>query len=77
MELGEQIKNQQESYASSCVRLYTYISKEGSNSFREGGALYKWRDGILLEKMINHFEETEEYEKCGVLSIILKEIRQK
>jgi len=70
--VGQKIDFEEE-YSASCERLYQHISNEGSETLRNG-ALKKYRSEGLLEKLIEHFESTEEYEKCGVLSVINKEL---
>mgnify|MGYP001193189445 FL=1 len=75
MSYQDQTLKCQETYKSSCERIYAHISKEGAKSFKEGGPLYKYRDGKLAEKLIKHFESTEEYEKCGVLVLVNKELK--
>lgn len=75
MSYQDQTLEYQETYRSSCERIYSHISKEGVKSFKEGGPLYKYGDGKLVEKLIQHFESTEEYEKCGVLALIRKELK--
>lgn len=74
MKYEDLTEDSKKTYNDSCNRIYNHISKSGIESFRPGGPLHKYKDGELLEKMIRHFERTEEYEKCAVLAISRKEL---
>ena len=39
----------------------------GEKAFEEGSPLYKFRESDLFERLIKHFEDLEEYEKCAFL----------
>ena len=52
---------------SSVRRLFYFLVRNGTEGIT-GNLLSKRRN--LLENMIRHFEETEEYEKCTFLKVI-------
>jgi hypothetical protein len=56
-----------ELYDEQSRKLYNYIETMGEKAFEEGSPLYKFRDSDLFERLIKHFEELEEYEKCAFL----------
>jgi len=57
-------------------KLYNYIVEMGDQAFMAGNPLYNFRDSDLFEKLISHFESTEEYEKCAFLLKQSTKIRQ-
>lgn len=68
----EEIKKMQEIekevdqlFDSKSRKLYNYMAIEGTKAFKEGGPLNKFLGTDLFEKLISHFESTEEYEKCA------------
>ena len=64
-------------YDAQTRKLYNYMSIEGSEAFKPGKPLYKFLSSDLFSKMIEHFELTEEYEKCAyVLDLSLKVKRE-
>ncbi len=56
-----------ELYDEQSRKLYNYIESMGEKAFEEGSPLHKFRDSDLFERLITHFEELEEYEKCAFL----------
>jgi len=48
-------------------KLYDYIVEMGEEAFMPGKPLYKFRDTDLFDKLIAHFEASEEYEKCAFI----------
>jgi DNA-binding transcriptional regulator GbsR (MarR family) len=48
-------------------KLYDHIVEMGISAFERDSALYKHKDSGLLERLISHFQEIEEYEKCAKL----------
>jgi len=56
-------------------KLYDYILVEGPEAFKEGNSLNKFLNTDLFERMIAHFEETEEYEKCAFILETSKKVR--
>lgn len=64
-------------YDKSCRNLYAFIINRGLTCFDYDGALYKWRSGELLLKMIKHFEAIEEYERCCFLKVFHAELLMK
>ena len=50
-----------ELYDEQSRKLYNYIETMG------GSPLYKFRESDLFERLIKHFEDLEEYEKCAFL----------
>lgn len=58
-------------------KIYDYILLEGESAFEEGRRLNKFLGSDLFEKLISHFESTEEYEKCGYILAISKIVNNK
>ena len=56
-----------ELYDEQSRKLYNYIETMGEKAFEEGSPLYKFRESDLFERLIKHFEDLEEYEKCAFL----------
>lgn len=80
----KEIKNLQEFedqidkiYDSQTRKLYDYMVLEGENAFKADGPLNKFIGTDLFERLVSHFEETEEYEKCAYLMALSKKINQK
>ena len=48
-------------------KLYDLIVEMGISAFERDSALYKLKDSGFLERLISHFQEIEEYEKCAKL----------
>jgi len=53
-------------------KLFNYIAENGSKVFLEGHPLHRYKDTELIERLIQHFESIEEYEKCSVLLKVKK-----
>lgn len=54
-------------YSVQSRKLFKIIEETGEKCFTKEGSLYKYRKTNLLDKLIEYFESTEEYEKCGFL----------
>lgn len=54
--------------------LFESIEKKGAWCFSPGGPLFKYRKSDLIDKLIECFVDTEEYEKCSFLLKIKNEI---
>ena len=54
-------------YDAQTRKLYDYMLLEGEKAFEEGNPLNKFLGTDLFERLISHFESTEEYEKCDEL----------
>jgi DnaJ-class molecular chaperone len=65
--LDEIEKSIEKLYDEQSRKLYDYIVEMGDEAFNEGKPLYKFRNTDLFEKLIAHFESTEEYEKCAFI----------
>lgn len=63
-ELNRITKNLDEIYDQQSRKLYNHIMEMGIDAFNKESALYKYRDTDLIQKLIDHFVSTEEYEKC-------------
>jgi hypothetical protein len=64
-------------YDSQTRKLYNYMAIEGAEAFKPGKPLNKFLSSDLFERMISHFESTEEYEKCAyVLDLSVKVKRE-
>lgn len=48
-------------------RVYRDIIDMGERAFNINGPLYKYKDSDLIDLLIEHFQEKEEYEKCSDL----------
>jgi hypothetical protein len=57
-------------------RLYDFIRAKGIEAFREEGKLRNFVKSDLFEKLIEHFESKEEYERCAYLLKISNEVKQ-
>lgn len=71
-------ENVGELYDSQSRKLFEAIVGMGAYAFSKKGPLYKFRDTNLIDKIIAHFEEMEEYEKCAELqkiSLKLKDVK--
>ena len=62
--------NIDELYDTQTRKLYEAIIELGPSAFNKKSALYEYRDGELLDKMIQYFQDLEEYEKCSELQKI-------
>jgi uncharacterized protein YjgD (DUF1641 family) len=60
-------KNIDELYDEQSRKLYEHIVEMGKEIFDRENPLYKYKNTDLLERLINHFESIEEYEKCSNL----------
>jgi hypothetical protein len=56
-------------------KLYDYALVEGPDAFQIDRPLHRFLRTDLLERLIAHFEETEEYEKCAYIVWIKKVTR--
>jgi hypothetical protein len=54
-------------YDSHARKVYEGIIDMGERAFLVNGPLYKYKDSDLIDTLIEHFTETEEYEKCSEL----------
>jgi len=54
-------------YDAQSRKLYSYIESEGDKAFAKESPLHKFIDTDLFERLISHFESTEEYEKCAYI----------
>lgn len=57
-------------------RLYDFIRAKGVEAFKSEGKLHSFIKSDLFEKLIQHFEEKEEYERCAYLMSVYKEIKK-
>ena len=57
-------------------RLYDFIRAKGIEAFKEEGKLRNFVKSDLFEKLIEHFESKEEYERCAYLLKIQKEVKE-
>jgi hypothetical protein len=46
-------------------KLYQYMVVEGEKAFEKGNPMHRFLKTDLFERLIVHFEETEEYENCA------------
>lgn len=58
-------------------KLYSYMEREGEKAFDKESPLYKFINTDLFERLISHFEETEEYEKCAFVLKLSEKIKEK
>jgi hypothetical protein len=58
-------------------KLYSYIEVEGEKAFQKEGPLYKFLKTDLFERLISHFESTEEYEKCAYILKVSQIVKEK
>ena len=56
-------------------RLYDFIRARGVEAFKENGKLHSFIKTDLFDKLIRHFEEKEEYERCAYLLKVYQEIK--
>jgi hypothetical protein len=61
-------------YSVQSRKLYRLIEKIGEKAFTKEGPLYKYKKTALLDKLIEYFVSTEEYEKCAYLNKIKEKI---
>lgn len=54
-------------YDAQTRKLYDYMLVEGESAFNKGNPLHKFLKTDLFDRLIAHFETTEEYEKCAYL----------
>ena len=58
-------------YDKQARKLYDYMVIEGEKAFEKGKPMHKFLKTDLFERLIAHFEETEEYEKCAYVVWIM------
>ena len=58
-------------------KLYSYIEREGEKAFEKESPLYKFLESDLFERLISHFEYTEEYEKCAYILKLSQNVKDK
>jgi len=58
-------------------KLYSYMEREGEKAFVKESPLYKFINTDLFERLISHFESTEEYEKCAFVLKLSQKIKEK
>ena len=61
-------------YSVQSRKLYRIIEEKGEMVFSKQGPLYKYRKTELIDKLIEYFIGTEEYEKCAYLNKIKEKI---
>ena len=61
-------------YSVQSRKLYRIIEETGETAFSKQGPLHKYRKTALLDKLIEYFVGTEEYEKCAYLNKIKEKI---
>jgi len=59
-------------YDKQARKLYDYMLVEGEEAFSEGKPLNRFLGTDLFERLIAHFETTEEYEKCSYMVYLSK-----
>lgn len=64
-------------YDAQSRKLYNYIAIEGEKAFEEKSRLHKYLETDLFERLISHFETTEEYEKCANLLKLSRKLKDK
>ncbi len=69
-ELDKFEKEIDELYDEQARKIFEHIEKIGDKAFAKNSPLYKYKDTTLLERLIKHFEEFEEYEKCAKLKSV-------
>jgi len=57
-------------------KLYDYMLVEGAEAFKEGNPLNKFLKTDLFERLIAHFESTEEYERCAFLLDLSNKVKK-
>jgi len=62
--LSEILDNQ---YDQESEKIFQHIVEMGVAAFQKTSPLFKYKDTDLLNKLIEHFESKEEYEKCAKL----------
>lgn len=67
MRLGDLEKSVDELYDNHARKVYQGIMDMGERAFLVNGPLYRYKDTDLIETLIDHFIEKEEYEKCSEL----------
>lgn len=60
----------EQQYDNECQKIFDHIVEMGANSFTRNNPLFKYRDTDILDRLIQHFEEKEEYEKCSKIQKI-------
>ena len=60
-----------EEHHKSCLRLYEMLEIEGKEIFEKNGLLEKCNPVKLLQPIVTHFTDIEEYEKCAFLNKII------
>ena len=58
-------------------KLYSYMEREGEKAFKKESPLYIFINTDLFERLITHFESTEEYEKCAYVLKLSQTIKEK
>lgn len=74
--IGELSQHLDDLYSIQSRKLYRIIEEMGEKAFSKKGPLFKFRETPLLEKLIQYFESTEEYEKCSKILEIKNKISQ-
>lgn len=54
-------------YDQESEKIFQHIVEMGVAAFQKTSPLFKYKDTGLLNKLIEHFESKEEYEKCAKL----------
>jgi len=62
-------------YDAQTRKLYDYMLLEGEKACEEGNPLNKFLGTDLFERLISHFESTEEYEKCDYVLKLSRKIK--
>jgi uncharacterized protein Yka (UPF0111/DUF47 family) len=62
-------------YDAQTRKLFDYMLLEGEKAFEEGNPLNKFLGTDLFERLISHFESTEEYEKCAYILNLYRKIK--
>lgn len=60
-------------YDKQARKLYDYMVIDKEKAFEKGKPMHKFLKTDLFERLIAHFEETEEYEKCAYVVWIIKQ----
>jgi len=64
-------------YDAQIRKIYGYMFIEGESVFEEGKPLNRFVKSDLLERIVKHFESTEEYEKCAFTLKLSKTLGEK
>ena len=56
-------------------RLYDFIRAKGAEAFKREGKLNSFINTDLFDKLIKHFEDKEEYERCAYLVSVYNEVK--